>query len=570
MEWMQRGILLKKKLFCVAAASTKDLSWQFYAKFTSLGSFHLDEGKTLANPNKHSEAPSTCPNEHEQTFFRNPKKREEPFSWIPHKCELTYFTNPNKSEETFSARVEKLGTERSIVSVFQRWMGEGQPVQRGDIFHTINRLRKLHLYSRALQVAEWVVREKPYKLKEIDYSYLLEFTAKVHGIDRAEKLFMHIPPEFQNELLYNNLVMACLERRLIGKAMQYMKKMRELSLPIATMVYNYWILLNEELGRKKSIQSILVRMKADGVVADTRTYNILLKLKAKFHDIEAIQNVFDRMKQANVSPNEITYCILANAYVIARLYTAAESFVEEVEKAKTGTNWSTLDILMSLYGSLRKEEDLKQTWKIVKTLPKIRSKSYILAVEAFGKIGSIDKAEEIWQEMMSKEGKKVTEHYNAIISVYGRHGLIQKASRIFKEMQAKTCIPNAITYRHLILCCLKADLVNESFQTISIAENLQVTSQIQLSIPWLETTLLIVEMFTNKGNVEFAERFFKDITKSKYSRFTFVYNTLLKAYVKANLRPHDFIRRMILSGARPDSETYSLVKLLEQANPVSM
>ncbi|XP_057873557.2 pentatricopeptide repeat-containing protein At1g07590, mitochondrial isoform X2 [Cryptomeria japonica] len=417
----------------------------------------------------------------------------------------------------------------------------------------------------AMKVAEWVVRERPYKLKEIDYSYLLEFTAKVHGMDRAEKLFMHIPSEFQNELLYNNLVMACLERRLIGKTLQYMKKMREQSLPIAPMIYNKLILLNESLGHKKSIHSILVQMKADGVAPNTRTYNILLKIKSRDYDIEGIQNVFDKMNQGNVSPNEITYCILANAYAIARLYAAAESFVEAAEKTKTGTNWSTLDILMSLYGSLRKEDDLKRTWELVKKLPNIRRKSYILAVEAFGKIGCIDKAEEIWQELMLK-GEKSTEHYNAIISVYGRHGLIQKAAHIFREMRASSYKPNAITFHHLILCCLKADLVDEGLKSISMAENYPVNNRVQLSTPWLETTLLIVETFANKGNVEFAEKFFTDITKSKYCRYTFVYNTLLKAYVKANLCPHDFLRRMILSGARPDSESYTLVKLLEQLN----
>ncbi|KAH9298157.1 hypothetical protein KI387_029839, partial [Taxus chinensis] len=457
-----------------------------------------------------------------------------------------------------------------VISAFQTWMGEGRPVGRGDIFHTMNRLRKLVMYHRALQVAEWVVRERPYKLKEIDYSYLLEFTAKVRGIVRTEKLFMLIPPEFQNELLYNNLVLACLERRLIGKTMQYMKKMREHGLPIAPLIYNKLILLNESLGHKESICSILVQMKADGVAPNTRTYNILLNIKAKDYDIEGIQNVFDTMKQGNVSPNEITYCILANAYAIARLYTAAEAFVEALEKEKTGTNWSTLDILMLLYGSLRREEDLERTWELVKKLPNIRCKSYLLAVESFGKIGCIDKAEEIWQELMSKGGAKSTDHYNAIISIYGRHGLIQKSSHIFEEMQASSCKPNAITFRHLILCCLKADLVNEGLQSINMAENFQITNQIKLSTPWLETTLMIVEMFANKGNVEFAERFFADITKSKYSRYTFVYNTLLKAYVKANLCPHDFIRRMILSGARPDSESYSLVKLLEQSTLVAI
>eukprot|EP01018_Ginkgo_biloba_P003254 Gb_38114 [translate_table: standard] len=469
-----------------------------------------------------------------------------------------------------STRVEKLGRSQNIVLAFQSWMGEGRPVQRGDIFHTINRLRKLHKYHRALQVAEWVLRERPYKLKEIDYSYVLEFTGRVHDISRAEKLFMHVPSEFQNELLHNNLVMGCLEKRLVGKTLQYMKKMRELSLPIAPMIYNRLILLYESLARKKHIPSILTQMKADGVVPNTCTYNILLNIKAKDHDIEGMQKVFDGMKQSDVQPNEITYCILANAYARARLYTVAESYVEAAEKARTDTNWSTLDMLVSLYGSLGKEKDLERVWKLVEKLPDIRSKSYVQAVEAFGKIGHIEKAEEIWQEMKSKKGVKLTEHFNAIIAVYGRHGFVEKASTIFNEMQAASCKPNAITYHHLILVCLKADMVDEALQSIGMAENFMITNGVRRSTPWLETTLLIVDVFANKGDVKLAERFFKDIKKTKYGRYTFVYNTLLKAYVKANLCPHNFIRRMILGGARPDTETYNLVKLLEQSSPAAV
>ena len=48
----------------------------------------------------------------------------------------------------------------------------------------------------------------------------------------------------------------------------------------------------------------------------------------------------------------------------------------------------------------------------------------------------------------------------------------------------------------------------------------------------------------------------------------FVYNTLIKAYVKARIYEPNLLRRMILGGARPDRETYSLLKLAEQFRPL--
>ncbi|KAK9280653.1 hypothetical protein L1049_014350 [Liquidambar formosana] len=75
-------------------------------------------------------------------------------------------------------------------------MGEGLPIRRGDIFHASNRLRKLKLNKRALEVMEWVIRERPYRPKQLDY-YLLEFTSKIPGISRGEGLFSRIPLSYK-------------------------------------------------------------------------------------------------------------------------------------------------------------------------------------------------------------------------------------------------------------------------------------------------------------------------------------------------------------------------------------
>lgn len=419
---------------------------------------------------------------------------------------------------------------------------------------------------RALEVMEWVIRERPYKLKELDYSYLLEFTAKVHGISQGESLFTHLPPCFQNELLYNNLVLACLDKGAIRLSLAYMKKMRELLFPISYLVFNRLIILHSSPRRKKLIPRFLMQMKADGVVPHTSTFNILLKLEADDHNIEGLAKVFNEMKKSKVDPTEITYCILATAHAVARLHSVSEAYTEVVERSKTGNNWSTFDVLLILYGYLKKEKKLEDTWLVLKNLPHVRSKSYILAIEAFGRIGKLNRAEELWFEMQSKK-LKLTEQFNSIIMVYCRHGLIDKASKIFNEMGLYGCKPNAITYRHLALGCLKVGLVDEALKTLELGMDQIASTWVRRSTPWLETTLSMVEIFADMGDVENANKLFEELKESRYGRFTFVYNTLLKAYVKGKVYPPNFLRRMILGGARPDAETYSLVRLAEEFGP---
>ncbi|XP_065626787.1 pentatricopeptide repeat-containing protein At1g07590, mitochondrial isoform X2 [Quercus suber] len=430
-----------------------------------------------------------------------------------------------------SYRIEKLPKGESVGLAFQSWMGDGFPIHRGDIFHAINRLRKLKMNKRALE---------------------------------GEKLFSCVPPEFQNDLLYNNLVIACLDKGSIRLSLAYMKKMRDLGHPISHLIFNRLIILHSSPSRKKIIPKILTQMKADKVTPHVSTYNILMKMEANEHNIEGLMKVYGDMKCAKVEPNEVSYCIIATAHAVARLYTVAEAYVEAVEKSVTGDNWSTLDVLIILYGYLGKGKELERTLGIVQELPHVRSKSYILAIEAFGRIGQLSRAEELWLYMKLVKGLRSSDQFNSMISVYCKHGLIDRASRLFKEMEMIECKPNAITFRHLALGCLKANLVEEALRTLELGMDLTASKRVRHSTPWLETTLSIVEMFAEKGDLVNVEKLFEELTKARYTKYTFVYNTLLKAYVKAKKYDPNFLRRMILGGARPDAETYSLMKLAEQ------
>ncbi|CAM8879089.1 unnamed protein product [Rhodiola kirilowii] len=373
-----------------------------------------------------------------------------------------------------------------LVRCFKGGWARGLPVHRGDVFHAINRLRKLKLNKRALEVMEWVIRERPYRPKELDYSYLLEFTTKLHGMEQGEKLFS--------------------------------RKMREFGHPISHLVFNRLIILHSSPGRRKNVKKILMQMKAD---------------KQQLH-------------------------------AAARLYTVAETYVEAVEKSMTGDNWSTLDVLLILYGYLGRAKGVEQTWSAVCKLQNVRAKSYMLMIEAMGRIGDISRAEEIWAEMKTSKGLKLTDQFNSMISVYCKHGMIAKASKLYKEMKASGLKPNSITFRNLALGCLKADLIDEAFKTLELEITVGTSRRVKMSTPWLETTLQMVDVFAEKGDVRNVEKLFEDLKRGSFTRYTFVYNTLMKAYVKAKIYEPNLLRRMILGGARPDSESYSLMKLVEQ------
>ena len=104
-------------------------------------------------------------------------------------------------------------------------------------------------------------------------------------------------------------------------------------------------------------------------------------------------------------------------------------------------------------------------------------------------------------------------------------------------------------------------------KTLELGTRFTLTKRVRSSTPWLETTLSIIDIFAEKGDVSNAEKLFEELHMARYCRYTFVYNTLIKAYVKARIYEPNLLRRMILGEVRPDFETYSLLKLAEQFRP---
>ena len=66
-----------------------------------------------------------------------------------------FCTQTTQNEDSLCKRIEKLPKGESISSAFRSWMRDGFPVRGANVFHTINRLRKLNFNKRALEVVNF-------------------------------------------------------------------------------------------------------------------------------------------------------------------------------------------------------------------------------------------------------------------------------------------------------------------------------------------------------------------------------------------------------------------------------
>lgn len=71
---------------------------------------------------------------------------------IPDNLSANFSESELEGPKCLSLRIERIPKGESVGYAFRSWMGDGFPIHRGDIFHTINRLRKFERNKRALEV----------------------------------------------------------------------------------------------------------------------------------------------------------------------------------------------------------------------------------------------------------------------------------------------------------------------------------------------------------------------------------------------------------------------------------
>lgn len=77
---------------------------------------------------------------------------EAPSVPFPESSQTSEEGEEKEEPNNLCGRIESLPRTELVGSAFRSWMGDGFPIHRGDIFHTINRLRRRQLNKRALEV----------------------------------------------------------------------------------------------------------------------------------------------------------------------------------------------------------------------------------------------------------------------------------------------------------------------------------------------------------------------------------------------------------------------------------
>ncbi|KAK1318108.1 Pentatricopeptide repeat-containing protein [Acorus calamus] len=445
---------------------------------------------------------------------------------------------------------------QSVKSAIDKWVQEGNSLERTEYYIISSNLRRRRFYGKALELSDWVEKKKDFDFMERDYASRTDLIAKVFGMFEAEKYVKNIPESFQGELVYRTLLANCVFAFNTRKAEEIVNKIKQLKLPISTFVCNQLLMLYNRSDRSK-VQGVLKMMEKENVKPSSKTYSILINIKGRAGDIDGMEKVIGTMKADAIETNFQMQAMVAKHYISAGLTEKAEEILKEMEAGDLKKNRGVCKDLLRLYASLNKPDEVARVWEIVKPTPYLGE--LLSLIEAWGKLGRVEEAEAVFETILKTWKKPPPRSYTILMSVYANHGLLSKGKELAKNMSQSGASVGPLTWDALVKLYVGAGELEKADSILHKA-----AEQNPKARPLYNSYLTIMNKYAMNGDVHNTEKIFHRMRRIGYTGGLQQYHALLQAYLNANMPPYGFRERMKADNRTPSK---AIIELLSQSDP---
>ncbi|KAL4273360.1 hypothetical protein GQ457_13G010970 [Hibiscus cannabinus] len=437
------------------------------------------------------------------------------------------------TSELFKAIISAPGI--SIYKALDKWVEEGNSISRTEVSSAILNLRKRRMYGRALQLSEWLEVKKQLDFVERDYASRVDLIAKVHGLQKAEDYIQAIPKSSRGEVIYRTLLANCVTSNHLKKAEEVFNKMKDLEFPITAFACNQLLLLYKRLDKKK-IADVLLLMEKENVKPSPFTYRVLIDTKGLCNDTSGMDQIVETMKAEGVEPDIHTLSILAKHYASAGLAEKAEEILKALEGDDIKQNRRGCRFLLPLYAELGKVDEVERIWKVCESKPFFEE--YLAAIEAWGKLGQIEKSEAVFDRLLATSKKLPARYYTKLLKVYSDHKMLQKGKDLVKQMADNGCQIGPLTWDALVKLYVEAGEVEKADSV------LQKACQKKEIKPLFTSFMVVMEQYAKRGDIHNTEKMFHRMRQAGYVARVRQFQCLVEAYINAKAPAYGMRERM--------------------------
>ncbi|XP_023641263.1 putative pentatricopeptide repeat-containing protein At1g28020 [Capsella rubella] len=328
------------------------------------------------------------------------------------------------TNQTLLSRIEAaLDQKAAVTTVLEQWrlqqQKEGNHLNPSLVRGIFEKLRNSNRFSQALEVSEWMVKQKICNLVPEDFAARFHLIDNVLGLEEAEKFFVSIPENMRCESIYTSLLRSYSSQpggRALGRAESTYKKMKKLGLLLRPSPYNSMTSIYNSLGNRDKVDEILREMKENNVEFDSVTVNNALRAYADVSDVATMDK-----------------------------FLAEWSAITKLE-------WhTTLDMakayeLMRLYGEAGEREDVYRIWDLYKKTRYKDNEGFITLIASLLKLGDLKGAEEVYHNEWEYSGLNCDIRIpNMLVSAYRKKGLVKKAEKLMSKTMRTRGLVKPIT-----------------------------------------------------------------------------------------------------------------------------
>ncbi|KAL2476873.1 Pentatricopeptide repeat-containing protein [Forsythia ovata] len=367
---------------------------------------------------------------------------QEPSSTI-HDEHVDYNIEEGQKDDLKSRIFRLRLPKRSATNILQKWIGEGHKITISDLRSISRDLTKSHRYKHALEISEWMISRDEYELSDSDYAVRIDLMTKVFGIDAAERYFEGLPPVAKTSETYTALLHSYARLKLIEKAEELYKRIKEANLSLSAITYNELMTLYMSVGQLEKVGLIVEEIRRENISPDLFTYNLWVSSCAATLNIDEVRRILGEMsRDSGCNESWVRYLKLAHIYITSShlVHSESDSLVES-KKDITQREMITYDFLVILYGALNNKEKLDQIWRSLRmTRQKLTGRNYVCILSSYLMVEDLKEVGEIldqWKQSATSEFDSSICH--RLLKAFKDAGLDEKATSFHMLLSEKGC-----------------------------------------------------------------------------------------------------------------------------------
>ncbi|XP_009782480.1 pentatricopeptide repeat-containing protein At2g20710, mitochondrial-like isoform X1 [Nicotiana sylvestris] len=389
----------------------------------------------------------------------------------------------------------------SVIPIINQWVNEGKTVDYEDLKKAIKYLRAVRRFNHALQIYEWINNSEHPHLSSRDVAVRLDLISKARGLEAAEEYFASIPDTLRASCVYIALLNCYADAKSLIKAEDTMQKMRDLG-NADLVTYNVMMNLYAKMGDLKKLHSLVQEMEDKGIAGNAFSYTIRLNAYASVPDIKEMEKLLMKMEEDPLLIEWNGYAVAAKGYMRAGDVEKASEVLNKCEHLSKEKNARLAnEVILSLYASMGKKNDVYRIWNKLKNRRKVCSSSYLSMISGLEKLDDIDGAEKIFAECEAKEVYFDIRIPNLLIAIYCRKGQLGKAESIMERLLESGKRPNYRTWDHLALGYCLHHQTEKAVETLKKA----IFASDPLQKPNIHSWPSCVDYLQSNGDTERAE-----------------------------------------------------------------